>query len=65
MSDDNSNGNNGSDEGAGEGARAETIGEGSRIVRGAPHQRSEFVAIFERFMAEAFPNRSKEEATDE
>lgn len=36
MSDDNSNGNNGSDEGAGEGARAETVDEGGRIVPGAP-----------------------------
>ncbi|MGW3847168.1 hypothetical protein [Streptomyces fagopyri] len=59
----NSNGH-GRDE-AGEGLRVEPIGNAGHILRGSPVQRSEAQAIFNRFLAEAFPAPAKEEANDE
>ncbi|MFI8300006.1 hypothetical protein ACIGCZ_29180 [Streptomyces nigra] len=52
----NANANGGGGEGAGEGIRVEHIGHSGQILRGTPTQRSEAQAIFDRFMAEAFPD---------
>jgi hypothetical protein len=61
---DNGNSNNGHGEGAGEGIRVEHIGNSGQILRGTPTQRSEAQAIFDRFMAEAFPD-SPNKVTDD
>ncbi|MFE4548880.1 hypothetical protein [Streptomyces sp. NPDC056785] len=59
----NTNGHGG--DGTGEGLRVEPIGNAGHIVRGTPVQRSEAQAIFDRFMAEAFPNSLPKKAADE
>lgn len=59
----NANGHGG--EGSGEGLRVEPIGNAGHILRGSPVQRSEAQAIFDRFMAEAFPEHPKGEASEE
>lgn len=65
---DNGNSNNGDGEGAGEGIRVEHIGNSGQILRGTPAQPSEAQveaqAIFDRFMAELFPN-SPSKVTDD